>query len=161
MSRARHHHSDEKKAHGGKVRKHRDMGGNVEEVAGGPPQVIKEAKSKKNVGIIEGERAKKRGDRMAVKKGGAVCRARGGKISGSDMNPFSSAHDGGPKTAAGHENEAHENAHKHGGKVHKRAHGGKVEHHDDGHMGHMHRKEHGHHVKKAVRGHGEHHGGRH
>ena len=164
MSRARHHtekKEHEHKEHEGK-KHHRARGGAMPEDAGGDPQVLAEVRSKKNVGVIDGEKAKKRGDRMAVKRGGKVHeRAHGGRVKGADLSPFSSAHDGGPKTSAGSENEHHEEEHKRGGKVGKRAHGGKVEHHGS-HTEHLHHEEHGHHVKKAVRGHGEKrcHGGR-
>ena len=123
MSRAR--HNTEKKEH------HKRASGGGIPVAGGDPQVVAEAKAdKKNVGVIEGEKSKKRGDRMAVKRGGKVHeRAAGGRVKGADLSPFSSAHDGGPKVSAGSDNEGSEEAHKRGGKVSKRAHGGKVEHH--------------------------------
>ena len=73
--------------HGGKPK--RAFGGAMPdepEIAGGPPPVLKSARSTKDVGTIEGERGKKRGDRMA--------RAAGGRVG---LNPFSSAHGSGPK----------------------------------------------------------------
>ena len=138
MSSARHH--TEKKEHG---KKHRASGGGLPEIAGGDPQVLKEARSKtKNVGVIEGERAKPRGDRMAVKRGGKVHeRARGGRVSGSDMNPFSSAHGSGPVTKTTHADEMHEEAHAHGGKVHPHhSHTHKEDHKHGGHVKSEHKK---------------------
>ena len=75
--------------HGGKPK--RAFGGAMPdepEIAGGLPSVLKSARSTKDVGTIEGERGKKRGDRFPVK------RAAGGRVG---LNPFSSAHSGGPK----------------------------------------------------------------
>ena len=110
------------------------------------PRLCRELRE--SIKSLEGEKAKKRGDRMAVKRGGKVHeRAAGGRVKGADLSPFSSAHDGGPKVGAGSENEHYEEEHKRGGKVSKRAHGGKVEHHG-AHP--VHKEEHGEAVKKAL-----------
>ena len=80
MSRSR-HSGKPKRAFGGAMP-------DEPEIAGGPPPVLKSARNTKDVGTIEGERGKKRGDRFPVK------RAAGGRVG---LNPFSSAHGGGPK----------------------------------------------------------------
>lgn len=71
---------------------HRASGGRTEMVAGGNPEVIREAKERKRGGKVEkdkhlgkpeGEKAKHRRDRPH--------RASGGRV-GADKRPFSSAH---------------------------------------------------------------------
>ena len=80
MSRARH------RAKGGAVKK--------DFYAGGESNVAKEAEEKKHGGKVvegEGEKGKKRHDRAARARGGAVPgRARGGGV-GADMKPLTTA----------------------------------------------------------------------
>ncbi len=100
MSRARHKMEHHHKEH------HRAKGGRVGMVVSGNPDVLEEAheehkkggrvKKHKHGMHAEGKKAHHRMDRPK--------RARGGKVSGSDKNPFSSAHHGGKAgEEAGHE----------------------------------------------------------